>query len=114
MVRINPWINFNGNAKEVFDFYKSVFGGDFAKVMRFEGSDKIMQIGLPIGNTILITNDVLENMGQVYQNKNRSKISVNVESHAEADRLFTVLSAGGSIEEPMVDSSWGSYFSMFR
>jgi PhnB protein len=106
MAHINPWINFNGNAEEAFEFYKSVFGGDFAKVVRFEDSDKIMQIALPIGNNILIANDVPESMGRVDENENRSKISVSVESRAEADKLFSGLSAGGTIEYPMGNSPW--------
>jgi len=114
MARINIWINFNGNAEEAFEFYRSVFGGDFAKVVRFEGSDKIMQIALPIGNNILMANDVPESMGRVCENENRSKISVSVESRAEADKLFDGLSVGGTIEYPMGDSPWGSYFGMFR
>ena len=36
MAQINPHINFNGNAEEAFTFYKSVFGGEFAKIMRFK------------------------------------------------------------------------------
>ena len=36
MRTINPWINFNGNAEEAFTFYKSVFGGEFAKIIRFK------------------------------------------------------------------------------
>ena len=114
MPRINPWINFNGNAKEAFDFYKSVFGGDFTKLVRFEGSDKILRIELPIGSNVLIANDVPEEMGRVDENENRSKISVSVESREEADRIFTGLSAGASVEYPMGDSPWGSYFGMFR
>jgi len=124
---INPWINFNGNAEEAFTFYKSVFGGDFTKVIRFKDlanpeypvaekdQNKIMLIALPIGkNNMLMANDVPEIMGQVNENENRSKISISTESKEEADRLFNGLSAGGKIEVPMNDGPWGSYFGMFR
>jgi PhnB protein len=112
---INPWINFNGNAEEAFAFYKSVFGGEFAKVLRFKDTNKIMLIALPIGkNNMLLANDVPEVMGGVNENENRSKISVNTESKEEADKLFNGLSVGGKVEEPMGDSPWGSYFGMFR
>jgi PhnB protein len=127
MATINTWINFNGNAEEAFTFYKSVFGGEFAKVVRFKdlASDefqvpekeekKIMYIALPIGNnTMLIANDVPEVMGRVNENENRSKILVSTESKEEADKLFTGLSAGGEVEGPMGDSPWGSYAGMFR
>jgi len=126
MATINPYINFNGNAEEAFTFYKSVFGGEFAKITRFKDlsspefpvaeneADKIMYIALPIGKNILIANDVPESMGRVNENENRSKISISAESKEEADRLFNGLSAGGKVEMPIEDSPWGSYFGMFR
>ncbi|HVG12402.1 MAG TPA: VOC family protein, partial [Flavisolibacter sp.] len=116
MPLINPYINFNGNAEEAFDFYKSVFGGAFATVMRFKDmaipghtvpdaeANKIMHIALPIGNNILMANDVPESMGRVNEAENRSKISISAESREEADRLFSGLSAGGTVEFPMGDS----------
>ena len=87
MALINPHINFNGNAEEAFNFYKSVFGGEFAKIMRFKDlgsaefplaeneANKIMHIALPIGKNILMANDVPESMGRTNENENRSKIS---------------------------------------
>ena len=127
MTTINPWINFNGNAEEAFVFYRSVFGGEFTKVIRFKDmaspefpvaekdENKLMLISLPIGKSnVLMANDVPEFMGRVNENENRSKISVSTESKEEADKLFNGLSAGGKVEVPMVDSSWGSYFGMFR
>ena len=126
MALINPHINFNGNAEEAFTFYKSVFGGEFAKVMRFKDlsgpenpfpeseANKIMHIALPIGNNVLMANDVPESMGPTNENENRSKISISAESKEEADKLFSGLSAGGQIEMPISDSPWGSYFGMFR
>jgi PhnB protein len=127
MRAINPWINFNGNAEEAFTFYKSVFGGEFAKIIRFKDltsaefsvadndANKLMYIALPIGkNNVLIANDVPEFMGRVNENENRSKISISASSSEEADKLFNGLSAGGNIEEQIGDSPWGTYAGMFR
>jgi PhnB protein len=126
MALINPHINFNGNAEEAFNFYKSVFGGEFALIVRFKEmsspempvsdneADKIMHIALPIGKNVLMGNDVPEIMGRVNENENRSKISVSTQSREEADRIFSGLSAGGAVEVPISDSPWGSYFGMFR
>lgn len=127
MPTLNPWINFNGNAEEAFTFYKSVFGGEFTKVVRFKDiaseefpipekeQQKIMYIALPIGSdTLLIANDVPEVLGRVNEHENRSKILVRTESKSEADRLFAGLSVGGEVEGPMGDSPWGSYAGMFR
>ena len=126
MPSINPHINFNGNAEEAFNFYKSIFGGEFAKVIRFKDmanaefpvaeheANKIMHIALPIGKDVLMANDVPESMGRTNENENRSKIVISAETKEEADKLFSGLSAGGQIEMPIDDSPWGSYFGMFR
>ena len=126
MALINPHINFNGNAEEAFNFYKSVFGGEFSKIIRFKdlASDefpvaekeahKIMHIALPIGKNTLMANDVPEFMGKVDENENRSKISISADNKEEANHIFNGLSAGGQVEMPIADSPWGSYFAMFR
>ncbi len=127
MAIINPHVNFNGNAEEAFTFYKSVFGGTFAKVIRFKDlasdefpvaekeENKIMHIELPIGKmNRLMGNDVPEVLGKVNEQENRSKISISTESREEADQLFNGLSAGGVVEYPIGDSPWGTYFGMFR
>jgi PhnB protein len=126
MATIHPYINFNGNAEEAFNFYKSVFGGEFGAIIRFkdlEGSkfpvseneaNKIMRIVLPIGGNTLMANDVPEHMGRVSENENRSKIAIGAETKEEADKLFKGLSEGGSVEMSMAESPWGTYFAMFR
>ncbi len=73
-----------------------------------------MRITLPIGGNILIANDVPESLGPVSENENRSKISVNAESRAEADKIFAGLTVGGSVEMPINESPWGTYFGMLR
>ncbi|SJZ62657.1 VOC family protein [Sediminibacterium ginsengisoli] len=127
MRAIHPWINFNGNAEEAFTFYRSVFGGEFTKLIRFKDlasaefhvpekeANKIMQIVLPIGKqNLLMANDVPEFMGRVNENENRSKIVVSTESREEADQIFNGLSAGGNVEGPMGEGPWGTYAGMFR
>ena len=128
MAQINPYIHFNGNAEEAFTFYKSTFGGEFAMLIRFKDmpgesnnmisaseANKIMHIALPIGNcSVLMGSDTPEFMGKHNENENRSKISIGAESKEEADKLFHGLSAGGTVEMPIADSPWGSYFGMFR
>jgi PhnB protein len=126
MITINPYINFNGNAEEAFNFYKSVFGGEFGKIVRFKDiataefpvgeadANKIMRICLPIGPNTLIANDVPSFMGPVNEKENRSKIAVSVESKEEGERIFNGLSVGEEVEMPMEMSPWGTYFAMFR
>jgi PhnB protein len=132
MATINPYLNFNGNTEEAFNFYKSVFGGEFAAVMRFkdmpqsEGGcdgqqvsenelDKIMHIALPIGSSnILMATDMLESMGQTLIEGNNYSISINAESREEADKLFGGLSEDGKVEMPLADAFWGDYFGMLQ
>ena len=126
MPTINPYINFNGNAEEAFTFYKSVFGGEFSGITRFKDiasaefpvpeqeANKIMRIALPIGQSVLIANDVPESLGRVSENENRSKIAITAESREEAERIFSGLSVGGTVEMPLGESPWGTSFAMFR
>ena len=128
MAQINPYIHFNGNAEEAFSFYQSVFGGEFAMLVRFKDmpgdpnhaiaeseANKIMHIALPIGkHSMLMASDTPEFMGKHNENETRSKISISAESREEAEKLFHGLSAGGRVEMPIADSPWGSYFGMFR
>ena len=127
MPSIHPYIHFNGNAEEAFNFYKSVFGGEFTRLNRFtelqnpdrsiseKEANKIMFIALPIGNNnVLMGSDVPDIFGRVNEQENRSKISVQADSKEEADNIFNALSVGGTVEMPIGHAPWGSYFGMFR
>lgn len=127
---VNPYLNFNGNTEEVFNFYKSVFGGEFAFLQRFkdipkdesntEGcveevpeaeSNKIMHISLNIGSTMLMGTDVPSNMEQVKSGTNLS-LCISTDSKADADRIFNGLSNGGKVQMPLQDMFWGDYYGM--
>jgi PhnB protein len=124
MPALNPYLNFNGKAEEAFNFYKSVFGGEFATIMRFKDipkeykgpaheDNKIMHIALPLsGGSVLMGSDVPESMGNVITGNN-VQISISPSSKEEADKIFNGLSAGGKVIMPMADAFWGSYFGMF-
>lgn len=126
MATINPYINFNGNAEEAFNFYKSIFGGEFTKIIRFKDiatpeypipeneANKLMYIALTIGNNLLIANDVPESMGRVNENENRSKIAITAETKEEAEKIYNGLTAGGTTEVPLEDNPEGGCFAMFR
>jgi len=128
MAQINPHILFKGNTEEAFSFYRSVFGGEYATLMRMKDlpndpnnpiseseMNKIIHIALPIGKSgLLMASDVAEQfMGQDLVTGNRYTISISAESKEEADKLFYGLSAGGEIEMTISESPWGSYFGMF-
>ncbi len=122
---INPYLTFNGNCEEAFNFYKSVFGGNFNRLSRFrdippmEGQEmsedlkeRIMHVSLPISKeTFLMGSDSNPMMGEVTVGQHLS-LSVNTGSKNEANRIFKLLSAGGQITMPIADMFWGSYFGM--
>jgi PhnB protein len=124
MITVNPYLNFNGNTEEAFNFYKSVFGGEFAGLQRFkdtpeagnipeDAKDKLMHISLPLGKgNLLMATDALESMGQSLTVGNNFSLSIQAESKEEADRLFNALAAGGQINMPLEDAFWGDYFGM--
>lgn len=125
MATINPYLNFNGNTEEAFNFYRSVFGGEFAGIQRFkdtpeadklpeEDRDKIMHIALPIGKNMIMATDALESMGQNVQQGNNFYITVSVDSEQEAKDLFNKLSNGGKIEMELQKTFWAENFGMFR
>ena len=130
---INPYLNFNGNTEEVFNFYKSIFGGDFPFVMRFNEIPKdavdgegcvgediqesdangLAHIALPIGQTMLMASDVPSNMPPVTSGNNVS-LCLSVDNRADADRIFAALSDGGKVQMPMQDQFWGDYYGMLE
>lgn len=120
---INPYLNFPGNTEEAFNFYKSVFGGDFTALQRFKDTPEagkvadneknmIMHVALPVGNNVLMATDSLESMGQKLNPGNNFYLSVNADSREEADKIFNALSSGGKATMPMADQFWGAYFGM--
>jgi PhnB protein len=127
MAKLNPYLNFDGKAEEAFNFYKSVFGGEFlgdiSRVGTVPGMDhlsdeeknRVMHIALPIGNgNVLMASDIIPSMGHQLTVGNNNYISVFPEDRAEADKLFNGLSAGGQVEVPLQEQFWGDYFGSFK
>ena len=127
MAQINPYLNFNGNTEDAFNFYRSVFGGDFmgGQIMRYgdmpggdempeADRDKVMHVALEIGDgSYLMGTDTLESMGQTTTFGNNCQIIISPDSREHADRLFAGLSEGGKVETPMEDVFWGAYYGAF-
>ena len=124
MKTVNPYLNFPGNAEEAFNFYKSVFGGEFAVMQRFKDTpeadrvpedlkDKLMHIALPIGKgNVLMATDALESMGHKVTAGTNFHLSISADSEEEANKLFAGLSAGGIVTVPLAKMFWGAYFGM--
>lgn len=126
MAKMNPYLNFDGKAEEAFNFYKSVFGGEFmGDIYRIGGApgtenlpeeerNRVMHIALPIDqHTTLMASDIIPSAGHVLKEGNNVQLSLHPETREEADRLFNSLSAGGQVEMPMEDTFWGAYYGAF-
>ena len=120
MRQLNPYLSFNGQAEEAFNFYKSVFGGEFNGIMRwkdnpqcegFSDEDKngIMHVSLPIGNSVIMGSDSVKTMGEVTSGTN-FQVAISPDSREDADRLFAGLSEGGKATMPMSDMFRGDYY----
>lgn len=119
MKAANPYLNFNGNTEEVFNFYKSAFGGEFAALLRFgdfpdnsmgvvDGDlNKIAHVALPLGSdNMLMGTDVVDTMPKRLSIGNNFYITLTPDSAEEAETLFNILSEGGTIEMPLQKTEW--------
>ena len=126
-MKVHPYLNFAGNAEEAFNFYKSVFGGEFTQAVKFkdfpmegveipkEEQDKIMHIGLPISDDdVLMASDTLPSLGQELVQGNNVYVSVHPNSKEEADKIFNGLSEGGDVEMHIADQAWGDYYGALK
>ncbi len=129
MTNTNPYLNFEGNAEEAMNLYRSVFGGEFPTVKRWgempgceegemtladEDKGKIMHMSLPISDgSVIMASDALKNFGPPCVQGNNVTVAIGADSKEEADRLFAGLSAGGTVQMPMADAFWGGYFGCF-
>jgi PhnB protein len=127
MASVSTYLNFERETRQAFEFYKTIFGGDYAgegpltfrNVPQQEGMptlpdddlDLIMHVELKItGGHSLMGTDAPESMGLKLIKGNNVHINVQADTRAEADRLFGALSDGGQVTMPMADQFWGDYF----
>ena len=129
MTTANIYLNFNGNCEEAFNFYKSVFGGDFIYLGRFgdmppqkdmpplpkEMGNKIMHVSLAIGkDSFLMGSDTGGEWAPKFVQGNNFSISLNADTKEEADKLYKLLSDGGKASMPISNTFWGAYFGMLE
>ena len=118
---LSIYLNFGGNCREVFEFYRSVFGGEFEILQTFadgpgdtgvpeDEQNDIMHVSFPIGSSVLMGSDMPSGFGPPVQMGNNFSISYSTESREETDDLFAKISEGGTVNMPPADMFWGSYF----
>lgn len=130
MARVSTYINFAGHTEQAFEFYRSVFGGEFmGPIQRFKDAppapgqppldaatgNMVIHIALELlGGHVLMGTDAPESMGFTLTHGNTMHINLEPDTRAEAERLFNGLSAGGKVEMPLQDMFWGAYFGSFK
>ncbi len=124
MIKLEPYVRYNGTCEEAFNFYKSVLGGEFVYVMRHkdnpekdhllakEDEEKILHIALPVGDSILLmgadaTSDKPVQVGDDIT------LAISVQEEEEVRRLFDALSAGGEITLPLQKTFWADLYGEF-
>ena len=118
---LNTYLHFNGNCREAFEFYRSVFGGEFAILATFrngppdmgvpeEELDNIMHVSYPIGSSVLMGSDVPSVFGPPTVMGSNFSISYSTRTKEETDGLFAKISAGGRVTMAPAEMFWGSYF----
>jgi PhnB protein len=128
MTTVNVYLHFNGNCEEAFNFYRSIFGGEFPYIGRYkdmppppeggkpfpdEQGNRIMHVSLPISKeTMLMGSDTGGEWAKDFKQGNNFSISVNTDTRTDADKKFNELSKGGRVTMPMNDTFWGDYFGM--
>ena len=122
---LNIYLHFDGNCREAFEFYKTVFGGEFVVFETFrnmppgdvsmpeEELDKVMHVSYSIGSSVLMGSDVPSGFGPPHVAGNNLSVSVSPESREEANRIFGALSEGGNVTMELQDMFWGAYFGSF-
>lgn len=123
MPGINPYLAFDGNCEEAFDFYRSVFGGEFSDINRFsdapsdspgsgEDADKIMHVSLPLGDgQVLMGSDRPSHMGPGTFGDSVA-VSIAPDDAESGRRIFESLATGGQVTMPYERQFWGADFGM--
>lgn len=122
---LSSYLTFDGDCADAFQFYKSVFGGDFSAWMTFaEGppemgvadneKSRIMHVSLPVGGSVLMGSDKTSGLGDPLNAGNNFSIHYAAASNEDADAIFAKLSDGGAVTMPMEKTFWNAYFGMCR
>ena len=118
---LSTYLFFDGNCKEAFEFYRSVFGGEFMTLMTYadgpsemqvpdDRKGEIMHVSLPVGSSVLMGSDRWFAQTEPFTPGSNFGISISAESREQGDDLFSKLSDGGTVKMQMEKVFWGAYF----
>lgn len=120
-MQFSPYLNFNGNCKEAFEFYAQVLGGEIIALMTFaeappeadvspDAKDQVMHAQLKVGDMIIMASDA----PRTFQPAQGMHITIGVDTPGEAERIYKALSEGGEISMPMEETFWARRFAVFK
>ncbi len=125
-IQLTPYLNFDGNCEEAMTFYARVFqttlAGELSRMKDAPGigdlppelQNRVLNVGLALGNQILMASDTFPGMGAEFKQGNNNYIHITAPSRAEADRWAAELADGGVLEMPMADQFWGDYYGSLK
>lgn len=119
-MRINAYLEFDGQCQEAFKFYQSVLGGKITAMMPFEGSpgeghvppgwrSKTMHTQLDLGDDVLMGSDGMPGKMEKPQGFD---VPIQVQEPAQAERIFNALADGGDVVMAIDETFWAHRFGM--
>jgi PhnB protein len=126
MLTTNTYLNFDGDTLPAFEFYRSIFGGEFDRLLKMgempsqeklseQERNLIAHVGLKLSETATLHgSDIVKSYGHQLTVGNNFYILLSPDSRTEADQLFAALSAGGTVEIEMTEMFWGAYYGAFK
>ena len=118
---LSTYLFFDGNCREAFEFYRSVFGGEYLALQTFGDGppdmnvpeaekDRIMHVSLPVGSSVLMGSDSMSAFGPPPVQGTNFALSIVGESREHCDEVLAKLSEGGTVKMPLEETFWGAYF----
>ncbi len=118
---LNTYLTFDGNCREAFELYRSVFGGEFSVLQTFADGppdmpvaeadkNRVMHVSLPVGSSVLMGSDTTTASEPPLVAGNNFSIAIEGRSREHCDEVFARLSEGGSVQMPLQETFWGAYF----
>ena len=118
----SAYLFFDGDCREAFELYRSVFGGEYQVLQTFADGppdmgvpesekDRVMHVSLAVGSGVLMGSDSSSAFGPPPVRGTNFAISIAGESREHCDTVFARLSEGGTVTMPMQETFWGAYFS---
>jgi PhnB protein len=124
IMKINPYLVMNGNAREAIAFYEQALGAQLVGLMTFgdapdptgmvpeSAKNLVMHAHLRVGESDLMFSDTFP--GQTVQSGNQVSIAIHTSSKEESERIFAALAEAGQVEMPLQETDWSPAYGSLR